>query len=620
MSVFITGGAGFIGSHLAERLLERGDKVIVLDDLSTGQMDNIGHLVGRPGFEHRVGQRHRRARWWASWWTAATSRCTWPRRSASGSSSSTRSTPSRPTSAPPRWCWTRRPRSRSWSSWPPPPRSTARGSRSPSPRTTTSSWAPPSTRAGPTPVPRRWTSGWRWPTGGRSRCPVIIARFFNTVGPRQTGRYGMVLPNFVAQALAGDPIRVFGSGEQSRCFGHVYDAVEGVLRLIETPGAVGQVINVGTDQEVTINQLAELVQDARRERIPRSCTCPTARPTPRGSRTWSAGCPTSSKLERADRVPVHPFAREHHRRRDRRAAVAAGGALRPGARHPDVPLDRPPAGRPISVDPGGLPRPRALAGLGAGPGGAAGGAAAGCRRRRTRSRSPSTTPSPTSPSRPPRCSGSTGCRSTVFVVSGHAGGTNDWGGRAQPGIPTLPLLDWPALGRLARGGVTPGRPHPDPSPAVRRCPAGAGWRTRSAGCAEDIRRQTGVRPAASPTPTATTGRRRGAVAADTYRAACTTELRLLGPRGAAHLLPRLDMYYYRGPGAWRPGAPAPSAGGWPWRARARRRPPGGPGSAMTDRPPPVPLGHRPGVQRGPGAAPVAGRAGGQRPSPRATGN
>jgi UDP-glucose 4-epimerase len=107
------------------------------------------------------------------------------------------------------------------------------------------------------------------------KVPVIIARFFNTVGPRQTGRYGMVLPNFVAQALAGDPIRVFGSGEQARCFGHVYDAVEGILRLIDTPAAIGQVVNVGTDREVTINQLAEMVRqqagsDSRIEHVPYS--------------------------------------------------------------------------------------------------------------------------------------------------------------------------------------------------------------------------------------------------------------------------------------------------------------------------------------------------------------
>jgi nucleoside-diphosphate-sugar epimerase len=92
--------------------------------------------------------------------------------------------------------------------------------------------------------------------------PVILCRFFNTVGPRQTGRYGMVLPTFAAQALAGVPITVYGDGEQRRCFGHVQDAVEAVIRLLGTPAAVGQVFNVGSDEEVTINRLAELVRDA----------------------------------------------------------------------------------------------------------------------------------------------------------------------------------------------------------------------------------------------------------------------------------------------------------------------------------------------------------------------
>jgi UDP-glucose 4-epimerase len=92
--------------------------------------------------------------------------------------------------------------------------------------------------------------------------PVILARFFNTVGPRQTGRYGMVLPNFAMQALTGEPITVFGSGEQARCFGHVKDAVEAILRLIATPATVGNVYNVGNDEEVTILRLAELVREA----------------------------------------------------------------------------------------------------------------------------------------------------------------------------------------------------------------------------------------------------------------------------------------------------------------------------------------------------------------------
>ncbi len=91
--------------------------------------------------------------------------------------------------------------------------------------------------------------------------PVVVARFFNTVGPRQTGRYGMVVPNFVGQALEGAPITVYGNGQQSRCFCDVRDAVEGILRLIATDKAVGEVVNMGNDQEMTIEGLAHLVKE-----------------------------------------------------------------------------------------------------------------------------------------------------------------------------------------------------------------------------------------------------------------------------------------------------------------------------------------------------------------------
>ena len=90
--------------------------------------------------------------------------------------------------------------------------------------------------------------------------PVIITRFFNTVGPRQTGRYGMVLPTFVRQGLAGEDITVYGTGEQSRCFADVSDVVETLIRLIDCEAARGQVFNVGNDKEISIQQLAELVQ------------------------------------------------------------------------------------------------------------------------------------------------------------------------------------------------------------------------------------------------------------------------------------------------------------------------------------------------------------------------
>lgn len=89
--------------------------------------------------------------------------------------------------------------------------------------------------------------------------PVVILRFFNTTGPRQTGRYGMVVPNFIQAALDGRPLLVHGSGEQSRCFGHVKDVVEAMVRLMGEPAARGQVFNVANDQEVTIRALAEQV-------------------------------------------------------------------------------------------------------------------------------------------------------------------------------------------------------------------------------------------------------------------------------------------------------------------------------------------------------------------------
>jgi UDP-glucose 4-epimerase len=93
------------------------------------------------------------------------------------------------------------------------------------------------------------------------KLPVIIARLFNTVGPRQTGQYGMVVPSFVQKALIGKPIIVHGDGKQSRSFTHVSDVVEGVIRLMAEPRAVGQVINVGGCEEVTIRDLALLVRE-----------------------------------------------------------------------------------------------------------------------------------------------------------------------------------------------------------------------------------------------------------------------------------------------------------------------------------------------------------------------
>jgi UDP-glucose 4-epimerase len=165
--------------------------------------------------------------------------------------------------------------------------------------------------------------------------PVIIVRFFNTVGPRQTGRYGMVVPNFARQALRGQPITVYGTGEQSRCFGHVRDAVEAMLRLMETPAAVNEVFNVGSTEETTILRLAELVRqaagsDSEIQRVPYSEAYAA------GFEDMMRRVPDVSKLERVTGFrPRTSLATiiEHvvadQRERLQRAAGAAALATRP---------------------------------------------------------------------------------------------------------------------------------------------------------------------------------------------------------------------------------------------------------------------------------------------------
>ena len=96
---------------------------------------------------------------------------------------------------------------------------------------------------------------------------MVIGRLFNTVGPRQTGRYGMVLPTFVSQALEGLPLTVFGTGKQSRCFGYVGDVVEAILKLMDTDRAVGEVVNIGNDHEITMEELASLVKQRTEQRL-----------------------------------------------------------------------------------------------------------------------------------------------------------------------------------------------------------------------------------------------------------------------------------------------------------------------------------------------------------------
>ena len=261
MKVFITGGAGFIGSHLAERLLARGDRVLVLDDLSTGSMANIEHLIGHPGFDYRIGSATD-----APLVTELVDRCdvTVHLAAAVGvrliveKPVHTIETNVKATEVV--------------------LEAAAKKQKLVFVASTSEVYGKSNKipfceeddlRLGPT-SHSRWAYAcskaldeWLALAYLREKqVPVVVARFFNTVGPRQTGRYGMVLPNFVSQALKNEPITVYGAGTQSRCFGHVQDAVEAIIRLIETPAAIGQVFNIGADREVTIYQLAEMVRDA----------------------------------------------------------------------------------------------------------------------------------------------------------------------------------------------------------------------------------------------------------------------------------------------------------------------------------------------------------------------
>jgi UDP-glucose 4-epimerase len=260
MQVLITGGAGFIGSHLADRLMADGDRVMVLDDLSTGSMSNIEHLIDEPGFRYRIGsvtdpplvQE-----------LVDTCDVTVHLAAAVGvqliieQPTKTIETNVRGTEVV---------------------LGAAAGKGRLCVVASTSEVYGKSTNVrfseeddvtlGPT-THTRWGYACskaldEWLALAYSRekkLPVIVVRFFNTVGPRQVGRYGMVLPRFAGQALAGDPITVFGTGEQARCFCHVADSVEALMRLIKTPEAVGQVVNVGSDEETTINALADRVRE-----------------------------------------------------------------------------------------------------------------------------------------------------------------------------------------------------------------------------------------------------------------------------------------------------------------------------------------------------------------------
>jgi UDP-glucose 4-epimerase len=255
MRILITGGAGFVGSHLSDELLKRGHSVHILDDLSTGAIDNIRHLKHHPSYGYTIDSCNNLplvaelvdsadAVYHLAAAVGVELIVESPVRTIENNVHSTEVV-----------------------------LSAAGKKKKPVFVASTSEVYGKSTALpfredgdllmGPT-YKGRWSYACSkaideflalayWKERG---LPTVIGRMFNTVGPRQTGRYGMVVPNFVRQALAGEPIRVFGDGTQTRSFCHVHDVVRALADLMERDDLYGEVFNIGSENEITIGDLA----------------------------------------------------------------------------------------------------------------------------------------------------------------------------------------------------------------------------------------------------------------------------------------------------------------------------------------------------------------------------
>lgn len=259
MRFLITGGAGFIGSHLAERLLGRGDDVLILDNLSTGSIDNIRHLKRFDKFHYFLeGIENRQLLaelvdesdiiFHLAAAVGVRLIVESPVRTIATNVDGTQIV-LQLASKKKKLVFIASTSEVYGKSKDIPFREDADLVLGP---TTKGRWSYAASKALDEFLA---LSYWK-----EQRLPVVVCRFFNTVGPRQTGRYGMVLPNFVSQAQSGKPITVFGSGEQSRCFCDVSDTVEALSRLLLSDAAVGEVVNIGTDREISIEGLARLVK------------------------------------------------------------------------------------------------------------------------------------------------------------------------------------------------------------------------------------------------------------------------------------------------------------------------------------------------------------------------
>jgi len=271
MRNLITGGAGFIGSHLAEELLRRGEEVVIIDDLSTGRMNNINHLKVNPKFSYHIDtimnkdlMRRLIKKCDIVYHLAAAVGVKYiidnPLKSIRTNVGGTEIVLDLAYSLGKKKVVLAS-------------TSEIYGKDRPGKRifkedddrvlgtTTISRWSYSCTKA----LDEFLALAYYREKG----LPVVIVRFFNTCGPRQTGRYGMVVPRFVKQALSNEPITIYGDGKQSRCFTDILDAIRAIVSLSKNPKACGEVFNIGNpDNKITINALAKEIKYATRSKSP----------------------------------------------------------------------------------------------------------------------------------------------------------------------------------------------------------------------------------------------------------------------------------------------------------------------------------------------------------------
>jgi UDP-glucose 4-epimerase len=255
MKYLVTGGAGFIGSHVSDALIKRGDQVVVLDNLSTGNHKNIEHLLDHPSFaliegsilDTEVVNRTVESVDHVLHFAAAVGVFTIVDKPLESLTTNLRGTENILEAA-----------SKHQKEVLIASSSEIYGKNGSGPLNEESD------RIVGSPLKSRWSyseakaidESMAFFYYQERKLSVRIVRFFNTVGPRQVGHYGMVVPRFVSAAIKNEPLTVYGTGSQSRCFCHVYDAVAGVLAIIDSNAALGEVFNIGNDEEITIQDLA----------------------------------------------------------------------------------------------------------------------------------------------------------------------------------------------------------------------------------------------------------------------------------------------------------------------------------------------------------------------------